>query len=230
MAENTGKTIALIKALGGSGGGGGGGGAVDDVQINSTSILNGGVANIPIGGTSTLGVFKVNETYGTGVNNGGILTVKTATDAQIKSGSSSNNTRPVTPANQHKAIFFGLAKAAGDTTQSASSNEVGVYTETAQSKISDMLNAPVTVSGSTPSITGMAGVRYICGEVSAISITPPQSGCIDVVFESGSTPAVLTVPNTVKWMGGFDPTSLDADTTYEINILDGVYGVVGSWT
>ena len=89
---------------------------------------------------------------------------------------------------------------------------------------------PVTVSGSTPTINGMAGVRYICGEVSTISITPPQSGVIDVIFTSGTSPAVLTVPSTVKWANGFDPTSLDADTTYEINILDGVYGVVGTWT
>jgi hypothetical protein len=35
---------------------------------------------------------------------------------------------------------------------------------------------------------------------------------------------------TMKWANGFDPTSLDADTTYEINILDGEFGVVGSWT
>ena len=87
------------------------------------------------------------------------------------------------------------------------------------------------VSGSTPVITGEAGKRYVCGEVSTISITPPDSGIIDVVFESGTTPAVLTVPNTVIWNDeDFDPTSLEANTVYELNIMDGIYGAVGKWT
>lgn len=92
------------------------------------------------------------------------------------------------------------------------------------------------VSGSTPSITGKAGVRYICGECSTLSIVAPASGCIDVLFKSGATPTVLTVTSAktgvsaIKWAGTFDPTSLSANTTYEINILDGEFGVVGSWT
>ena len=93
-----------------------------------------------------------------------------------------------------------------------------------------------TVSGGTPSITGAANKRYICGECSTLSITAPASGIIDVVFESGSTATVLTVTSAktgvsaVKWANGFDPTSLDANTVYEINIMDGEYGVVGKWT
>lgn len=91
------------------------------------------------------------------------------------------------------------------------------------------------VSGTTPSITGSAGMRYVCGECSTLSITAPASGCIDVTFTSGSTPTVMTVTSakantTIKWANGFDPTSLEANTTYEINILDGEFGVVGSWT
>lgn len=95
-------------------------------------------------------------------------------------------------------------------------DEVGVKTE--------------AVTGSTVTITGVANTRYMCGEVSTISITPPQSGIIDVIFTSGSSVAVLTVPSTVKWPSGFDPTSLEANTTYELNILDGVYGAVMEWT
>lgn len=91
-----------------------------------------------------------------------------------------------------------------------------------------------TVTGSTPSITAQASVRYVCGECSTLTITTPASGIVDVVFESGSTPTVLTVtPPTgmaMKWANGFDPTALDANTTYEINVMDGVYGVVGTWT
>ena len=94
-------------------------------------------------------------------------------------------------------------------------DEVGIKTE--------------TVTGSTVSITGIANTRYMCGEVSTISITPPQSGIIDVIFTSGSSVAVLTVPSTVKWPSGFDPTSLETNTTYELNVMDGIYGAVMKW-
>ena len=96
--------------------------------------------------------------------------------------------------------------------------------------LTDLASNVQNVSGTTPSITGVSGMRYICGEVSTLSITPPASGIIDVVFTSGSTPTVLTVPSTVKFPEWFDPTSLVANTTYEINIADGVYGAVMAWT
>ena len=96
--------------------------------------------------------------------------------------------------------------------------------------LTDLADNTETISGTTPSITGVSGHRYICGECATLSITAPASGCIDVVFESGSTPTVLTVSSSIKWANGFDPTSLEANTTYEINILDGEFGVVASWT
>ena len=96
------------------------------------------------------------------------------------------------------------------------------------------INPVAEVSGSTPSITAVAGTRYICGEVSTLTIVVPASGCIDVTFKSGSTATVLTITppsgKTVKWANSFDPTSLDANTTYELNILDGELGVACSWT
>lgn len=85
-----------------------------------------------------------------------------------------------------------------------------------------------TVTGSTPSIVGVANHRYVCGEVASISITPPESGVIDVVFSSGSTAATLTVPDTVVFPAWFDRTALQANATYEINIADGL-GVVAVW-
>lgn len=85
-----------------------------------------------------------------------------------------------------------------------------------------------TITGTDPVIVAQAGHRYKCGEVSTISITPPSSGICDVLFTSGTTAAILTVPNTVKWPEWFDPTSLDTETRYELNIADG-YGVVAVW-
>ena len=139
----------------------------------------------------------------------------------------------VVPSRQYMATFYGLAKAAGDTTQSQSSNAVGNYTESAKSSISTMLNGPVTVSGTTPTINALPGIQYICGEVATLDISLPVSGCIDVVFQSGSTSTVLTVTPptgvTVKWANGFDPTALEANATYEINIMNGL-GVAANWT
>lgn len=85
----------------------------------------------------------------------------------------------------------------------------------------------IEVTGTTPSITGEANKRYVCGEVSTLSITPPSTGMIDVVFTSGSTPTVLTATG-ITFPEWFDSTSLDANTRYEINVLDG-YGVVTAW-
>ena len=85
----------------------------------------------------------------------------------------------------------------------------------------------VNVSGSNPTITAEYNKRYVCGEVSTLTITPAQQGCTDVLFTSGTTPTVLSLPQTVKMPSWF---TVEASKTYEINILDGVYGAVMSWT
>lgn len=85
----------------------------------------------------------------------------------------------------------------------------------------------VNVSGSNPSITAEYNRRYVCGEVSTLTITPASQGCTDVLFTSGTTPTVLSLPNTVKMPAWF---TVEANKTYEISILDGVYGSVMSWT
>ena len=84
-------------------------------------------------------------------------------------------------------------------------------------------------SAGTPVITAAENTRYICGEVTSLSFTPCASGICDVRFTSGSTVTVLTLPNTVKMPDWFDASVLEANTIYEINILDGVYGVVTTW-
>ena len=222
------KLIALIKALGGGGGGSGG---VSDVKVNGTSVVEDGVANVPVAASGTLGVVAVSDSYGTSVNSGTLRIVQ-ATDNDLKNGT--GGFRPVTPAGQHKGVFFRLAKASCADMKDIQNTTVGTYPEQQKSAISQMLNAPETVSGSTPSITAKPGVQYICGEVSTIDITVPSTGVIDVIFESGSTPAVLTVTPptgmTMKWAGGFDPTALEANTTYEINVMNGCLGVAGTWT
>ena len=101
-----------------------GGGDVQDVRINGTSILSDGVANIPKMTGSTFGVAKASGgNNGIIIDLGGSLRIDPADEGTIKSGSGGGSLyRPITPYYQHRSAFYGLAKAAGDTTQSASSN------------------------------------------------------------------------------------------------------------
>lgn len=109
----------------------------------------------------------------------------------------------------------------------ATQSENGLMSAQDKTKL-DAVGSVVTVSGTTPTITALSGVRYICGEVSTLDITPCASGICDIVFTSGSTATVLTLPSTVKFPdGAFTP---EANTTYELNIMDGVYGAVMAWT
>lgn len=111
---------------------------VQDVQVNGTSVLQDGVANVPAAGLGTgLGLVKLVAGNGIGLSGVGNLIIAAASDAAIKNGT--NSYTPVAPSNQHSATFYGLAKASGDTTQSASANAVGTYTAEALVKIQKML-------------------------------------------------------------------------------------------
>lgn len=206
---------------------------VEDVQMNGTSIISGGVADVPVASTSRLGVSGVEASFGILVNNNGKLYTNTPNLNEIKSGSQAY--KPIVPANVHTATFYGLAKASGDTTQSASSNAVGTYTDNAKASIKSMLGivdgstGTVDITGTTPTITAVENTRYVCGEVTSLSFTPAASGICIVRFTSGSTVTVLTLPSTVKFPEWFDSTSLETNTIYEICITDGIYGAVMSW-
>ena len=92
--------------------------------------------------------------------------------------------------------------------------------------ISSVGTKVVTVSGTDVTINGVDNTMYMCGEVSTISIVPPQTGIIDVIFTSGTSTTVLTLPGTVKMPDWF---VVEANKTYEISILNGIYGAVMSW-
>ena len=109
---------------------------VQDIQINSTSIVDAnGTANIPYASANDVGVVKVGS--GLGISNAGTLQVIAAPSSYIKAGS--DNTYFSSIKRQHESVFYGLAKAAGDATQSASSNAVGTYTDSAKASIKAML-------------------------------------------------------------------------------------------
>lgn len=203
--------------------------SIQDVQVAGTSVVTDGVAEIPIASGSNFGTVLVDRNRGVGINDGKLYAVCCST-GEAKGGTNSIN--PVSASVQHYSAFYGLAKAAGSDEKN-STLPVGQYTDAAKSAIHEMLNGSVSVTGTTPTITALSGIRYVCGEVSTLDITLPSSGIVDVVFQSGSTATVLTITpptgQTLKWANGFDPSSLDANTTYEINIADGL-GVGVGWT
>ena len=90
----------------------------------------------------------------------------------------------------------------------------------------DGVSVSVTVDGTEPVVTALPNSRYICGELSSLTFTPCSSGLCEVVFSSGTTPTVLNLPQTVVLPEWFE---VEANRTYEISILDGVYGAVMVW-
>lgn len=146
---------------------------VQDVQVNGASVLNNGVANVPA--ANTTGVIGVVKPQGQNfsIDNSSVLNLRVASTAEIKAGTTP--WRPATPNNQHWSTFYGLAKAAGDATQSSSSNVVGNYTDEAKTAIQTMLDVPaksdipdvpvqdVKVNGTSILDNGVANVP-ICNE------------------------------------------------------------------
>ena len=138
------------------------------------------------------------------------------------------NTQTVNPGGK-------LHAASGSTLSGVKCKNVMFSKDTVSLEASSMTDVDVwdekdiTVTGTTPSISAVPNARYVCGEVSTLSFTPCASGVCEVVFTSGSTPTTLTIPNTVKWSDDFDPSDLDASTTYALNVLNGVMGVAAKW-
>lgn len=135
---------------------------VTDVRVNGTSVSSGGVANIPVASNSTLGVIKVQAgDKGLSMDSSNQIQIIKASDGDIKGNV--NNYRPIVPANEHTATFYGLAKASGDTTQSQSSNAVGTYTDEAKQSIQSMLGVSSLIAPSEPTL--IASQAYAVGDV-----------------------------------------------------------------
>ena len=128
---------------------------VNDVQIDGTSITSNGVANIPKASSSNLGVIKVNGA-GLVLDSNARIALSIASDTQIKEATV--NYAVIGPAGQYKSTFYGLAKAAGDTSQAQSDNAVGTYTDDAKSAIRTMLGAVGTADWASTSDGGIVKI------------------------------------------------------------------------
>ena len=202
--------------------------AAIDVQVDGVSVVANGVANVPQASSNNLGVVKVNMSYGIGILEDGTIGMVASSNSTLKQGIS--NSTGITPGRQHTAVFYGLAKAAGHD-EASSTESVGTYTPEAKAAIKDMLGITegmniVTVSGTAPTINAASNTQYLCGEVLSLNFTPSATGICDVIFTSGSTQTVLTIPATVKMPEWFE---VEANKVYEISITNGIYGAVMVW-
>lgn len=84
----------------------------------------------------------------------------------------------------------------------------------------------VEVEGTTPTIEPAPNTIYTCGALTSLTITdPPATGSYSIVFTSGSTATVTTIPASIIFPEAF---AAEANTRYEINVEDG-YAVAVGW-
>lgn len=111
-------------------------------------------------------------------------------------------------------------------------NNAKFYSDLAEETVSKWINEEndrvviMPVEGMNPKINATANTVYLCGELLSLEFNPCADGVCDIVFSSGTTPTLLTLPETVKMPNGF---AVLENRTYEINIMNGIYGVATSW-
>lgn len=89
------------------------------------------------------------------------------------------------------------------------------------------MNVVKDLSSTDITLAAQAETRYIYGELASLTVSSlPSEGIVDILFTSGTTATVVSLPNTVKMPSWF---SVGASMTVEISILDGVYGSVQTW-
>ena len=162
----------------------------------------------------------------------GSIGVSAAGNTDIKDGTTLN--LPVMPGRQHRSVFYGLAKAAGDNTQSESNNNVGTYTDEAKAAIKTMLDIPTNNN----QLTNGAGYQTASDVSSAIAtalgdITSIQYHvCTDQEFDAetliptleGEVGVVYLVPRTDAIAGSAIVGTTDLDEVEENNVyLEFIY-------
>ena len=184
---------------------------VDDVQINGTSVVSNGVANVPVASTTNYGVLKVGTSAtGLGLDSSGYLKISASYESEVKAGT--DYYRPIVPNNQHFATFYGLAKAAGDTTQKDSSNAVGAYTDSAKAAIQHMLGTDTILADYEADTT--ADQAYAIGELFMLNGKLHQATAVIATgdtFTVGTNCAIVNAadvfPHDVKVNGASVVTS-----------------------
>lgn len=116
---------------------------------------------VPLATYNAPGVSYPYQHRGITIDSLGRIAIERADDSIIKSGT--ENYLPIVPSNQHISVFYGLARAAGDTTQRASFNAVGTYTNEAKAAIREMLGVSGGGGGGTTNYNNLINKPKING-------------------------------------------------------------------
>ena len=146
------------------------------------------VKNTDYATSSAAGIVKV---AGLGVKmSNGELVLAPASARQIKQGV--GDTAPIIAAKEHEAVFFGLARAAGDESQKASDNAVGVFTDAAKVAIQAMLGVP--------SVSDIPVVPIVDVHIDGSSIL--SDGIAEIPVATSSKLGVVKAGNGLYMQGG----------------------------
>lgn len=129
----------------------------------------------------------------------GIPMIARATPNEVKVGDHSY--KPIVPNNQQYAVFYGLAKASGDTSQAKSTNALGKYTDEARNKIQEMLGVQALLS---------AGENIVINNnvISSTCVIKPLALSVDkttptMLADIGAGAFITTNTGYIKTSGGF---------------------------
>ena len=189
-----------------------GGGAVDDVQVDGTSVVADGVANIPLAKMGSTGVVKF-DAFMPFTFNAGALRLANADESELTNpryGFSTN--RVITAANYRLAVK--LAMCDGIDAAWTDAEKTGAW-----KRLTSIKTAMDAIA--------VAGAQYYLGEQTAVDIVFPDDAqigqMITFCWYNGATAATLSITGT---MLAFNYTP-SANTRSEINALwDGTYWAV----
>ena len=198
---------------------------IEDVFVKNTDIAT----------KSKLGIIKAaTGDYGVKIESSGELRIYSAFGSDMKGGSIDR--RPLTPKVQHEAVFYGLAAAAGDTTQASSANAVGVYTDNAKTAIQGMLAvAPINNARFTGTFSINDNTTTPLG-VNSISIgggsTAPGNGAIALgITAEAQAGASVAIGLNAKTKGVYSTAIGEyAQAQYQASIVMGTYNALDNIT
>lgn len=149
-----------------------------------------------------------------------------ASSAEIKNGT--NEHMAIGASKADEAAFYGLAKSAGDSTQAASLNDVGIYTDTAKNKIQQMMNTPGNYVA-VADITLSSNRQYSDGSLLVELPWPAKQIFIYVTVggSTGTTSLVVGLYDLARIAMYQDVFAGQVDTTAKTTIAE--YTLVGDY-
>lgn len=150
----------------------------------------------------------------------------------LRSGNNSNDISKIKLSNTTYSIKDATARADILTKQDTLVSGTNIKTVNNNSLLgSGNINTTINkvVDSSSTSVTlakAEDNTLYIYTQpLTSLTVTTVEDGITDIIFKSGSTPTVVTLPSGVKKPAGF---TIDANKTYELNIMNNLL-LVGEW-